>query len=269
MLKLLGRRHDSRQAINAVEAAQVAGFTNVNLDLMYGLPGQSMDQWQDTLQRVASLSPKHLSLYALTPEEGTPLHQWLKDGSVPNPDSDLAADMYQHARDHLAEAGFHHYEISNWSLPDCQAIHNLGYWRNLPYLGVGPGAHSRLGAYRFWDVSSPRSYLAKVKKWAASNPGAYQGLTEAALESASPVDGWEHISPEIDSSEMMILGLRLLDGMDLGEASARVGQDLEAIYGAQIDELTGLGLLERSNGLLRLTTETYLVANQVFTRFVG
>jgi oxygen-independent coproporphyrinogen-3 oxidase len=83
------------------------------------------------------------------------------------------------------------------------------------------------------------------------------------------VDGWEHISPEIDSSEMMILGLRLLDGMDLGEASARVGQDLEAIYGAQIDELTGLGLLERSNGLLRLTTETYLVANQVFTRFVG
>jgi len=269
MLKLLGRRHDSRQAINAVEAAQVAGFTNVNLDLMYGLPGQSMDQWQDTLQRVASLSPKHLSLYALTPEEGTPLHQWLKDGSVPNPDSDLAADMYQHARDHLAEAGFHHYEISNWSLPHCQAIHNLGYWRNLPYLGVGPGAHSRLGAYRFWDVSSPRSYLAKVKKWAASNPGAYQGLTEAALESASPVDGWEHISPEIDSSEMMILGLRLLDGMDLGEASARVGQDLEAIYGAQIDELTGLGLLERSNGLLRLTTETYLVANQVFTRFVG
>jgi len=269
MLKMLGRRHDSSRAKNAVEEAQAAGFTNINLDLMYGLPGQSMTQWQDTLQRVTSLTPKHLSLYALTPEAGTPLHQSLKDGSVPNPDSDLAADMYQHAREHLAEAGFHHYEISNWSLPDYQALHNLGYWRNLPYLGVGPGAHSRLGSYRFWDVSSPRSYMTNVRKWAASNPEACQSLTEAALKSASPVDGWEHISPEIDGSEIMILGLRLLDGMDMEEASARVGQDLEAIYGGQIGELSELGLLERRNGLLRLTTETYLIANQVFTRFVG
>ena len=133
---------------------------------------------------------------------------------------------------------------------------------------MGPGAHSRLGAYRFWDISSPRRYLADVKKWAASNPEAYQGLTEATLESASPVVGWEHISPEIDRSEIMILSLRLLDGMDLGEASTRVGQDLEAIYGAQLEELTELGLIECNNGLLRLTTETYLIANQVFTRFV-
>ena len=269
LLKLLGRRHDSAQAVGAVKAAQDGGFTNINLDLMYGLPGQSMAQWQDTLQRVMSLGPKHLSLYALTPEEGTPLHQWLKEGSVPQPDSDLAADMYQFAREHLAEAGFHHYEISNWSLPGCQARHNLGYWRNLPYLGVGPGAHSRLGAYRFWDISSPRKYLANVKKWVTSHPAAFQRLDEAALQSANPVDSWEHISPEIDCSEMMILGLRLLDGMDLVEASAQVGADLEAVYGQQIEELTVMGLLERNNGGLRLTSGAYLIANQVFTRFVG
>ena len=269
LLKLLGRRHDSTQAVNAVKSAQDAGFTNINLDLMYGLPGQSMDQWQDTLRRVMALEPKHLSLYALTPEEGTPLHQWLKDGSVPQPDSDLAADMYQCAREYLAEAGFHHYEISNWSLPGCQAIHNLGYWRNLPYLGVGPGAHSRLGAYRFWDIASPRSYLNKVTQWQKSQQDPFDRLDETALQSASPVESWEHISPEIDCSEMMILGLRLLDGMDLGVASAQVGEDLEAIYKTEIDDLTGLGLLERTNGVLRLTSGAYLIANQVFTRFVG
>lgn len=269
LLELLGRRHNSSQAIDAVKAAQDAGFTNINLDLMYGLPGQSMRQWQETLQGVTSLNPQHLSLYALTPEEGTPLHQWLKEGSVPQPDSDLAADMYQGAREHLARAGFHHYEISNWSLTGCQALHNLGYWRNLPYLGVGPGAHSRLGAYRFWDVSSPRNFLDKVAQWQKSQPEPFTHLDETALRSASPVDNWEHISPEIDCSEMMILGLRLLDGMDLGEASARVGEDLESVFGKQIEELTSMGLLERYNGVLRLTSKTYLKANQVFTRFVG
>ena len=269
LLKLLGRRHDSAQAVGAVAAAREAGFPNINLDLMYGLPGQTMGQWQDTLQRVTSLEPKHLSLYALTPEEGTPLHQWLKEGSVPQPDSDLAADMYQFARDHLAGAGFHHYEISNWSLPGCQAVHNLGYWRNLPYLGVGPGAHSRLGAYRFWDISSPRSYLNKVTQWEKSQPGPFNTLDESSLQSASPVDSWERISQEIDCSEMMILGLRLLGGMDLAEASAQVGEDLETVYRTQIEELTALGLLESNNGVLRLTGGTYLIANQVFTRFVG
>ena len=268
LLKLLGRRHDSHQAVAAVKAAQSSGFTNINLDLMYGLPGQSLAQWRDTLQRVLSLEPKHLSLYALTPEEGTPLHRWLKEGSLPQPDSDLAADMYQAAQEYLAEAGFHHYEISNWSQPGCQAIHNLGYWRNLPYLGVGPGAHSRLGAYRFWDISSPRSYLEQVTQWQKSQPEPFDGLNESDLQSALPVDSWEHIDPETDYSDMMILGLRLLDGMDLSEASAHIGADLEGVYKTEIQELIALGLLERNNGLLRLTSASYLIANQAFTRFV-
>lgn len=269
LLKLLGRRHDSAQAVNAVKLAQNAGFANINLDLMYGLPDQTTDQWQQTLHQVVDLKPQHLSLYALTPEEGTPLHQWLKDGSVPQPDSDLAADMYQLARELLSEAGFHHYEISNWSLPGFPARHNLGYWRNLPYLGVGPGAHSRLGAYRFWDVSSPRSYLDKITKWQKGQPTPLGKLDETTLKSAYPVDGWEHISPELDRSETMILGLRLLDGLDLGQASARLSADLESLYGLQIEELIALGMLERHDDVLRLTSGSYLIANQVFTRFVG
>ena len=269
LLAQLGRRHGPDQAIEAFQTAQDAGFTNINLDLMYGLPRQTMSQWQDTIQKVASLGSAHLSLYCLTLEEGTPLHRWVKDGDVPVPDEDLAADMYSYARATLADAGYYHYEVSNWSLPGRGAWHNIGYWRNLPYLGVGPGAHSSLMSHRFWQVSSPRLYIAKVKEWADSNPKPFDAMAEVALDTVYPIDGWEHIDIDTDCSEIMILGLRLLDGLDLKEASDRAGVDLESRYGAQIKDLVELGLLERQDGRLRLNSSAYLIANQVFTRFVS
>lgn len=277
LLKLLGRRHDAAQAVQAVKTARSAGFLNVSMDLMYGLPDQSLGQWQDTLSRLVSLQPNHLSLYCLTPEEGTPLHRWIQEGSVAEPDGDLAADMYQWARELLAEAGFHHYEISNWALPGCQARHNVVYWRNLPYLGVGPGAHSRLGDYRFWDISPPRAYMTKVQAWKDGlndrqkdrQPEPILEFTDATLKTVCQVEGWEHISLETRCAETMILGLRLLDGMNLDEASHQAGADLKSIYAEQISELLGLGLLERHQKVLRVTSSTYMIANQVFTRFVG
>ena len=152
LLQLLGRRHSADDAITAFQTARDAGFENVNLDLMYGLPHQSVAQWEDTITRLAALFPEHVSLYALTLEEGTPMRLWADQGRIPEPDPDLAADMYAIARRVLAESGYHHYEISNWARPGLQSRHNLVYWRNEPYLGVGPGAHSRLGDYRFWTV---------------------------------------------------------------------------------------------------------------------
>ena len=268
LLAQLGRRHGPAQAIEAFHIAQAAGFTNINLDLMYGLPRQTMSQWQNTVQKVVSLRPAHLSLYCLTLEEGTPLHRWVQEGDMPRPDEDLAADMYAFARASLADVGYHHYEVSNWSLPGCGACHNMGYWRNLPYLGVGPGAHSSLGSYRFWQVSSPRLYIAKVKEWADGDPKPFHGMTEEALDTACPIDSWEHIGANTACAETMFLGLRLLDGLDLVEASDRAGADLESRFQTQIRELVNQGLLEWQDGRLRLTTTTYLIANQVFTRFV-
>ena len=166
LLTMLGRRHGPEQAALAFRTARAAGFTDVNLDLMYGLPDQTIDQWRDTVEQVTSWGPEHLSLYCLTLEEGTPMHRQVRDGGLPKPDEDLAADMYSHARSALAEAGYHHYEVSNWCRPGHESRHNIGYWRNLPYLGVGPGAHSSLAGYRFWQVSSPRQYIASVKQWA-------------------------------------------------------------------------------------------------------
>ncbi|MBC8280192.1 MAG: radical SAM family heme chaperone HemW [Chloroflexi bacterium] len=268
LLNLLGRRHQASEGVEAFQAARQAGFDNINLDLMYGLPNQSMDQWRQTLSSLIELKPEHISLYALTIEEGTPMHRWAAEGKIPEPDSDLAADMYQHAREALADAGYHHYEISNWSLPDLECKHNLVYWENGPYLGVGPGAHSRLGDYRFWTVLSPRDYNTKASGWGGDGVRPLDELVESALENIPTLGGWEHLTLETICSETMFLGLRLLDGLNLSEASALAGADLAKKFQPQIKECIQLGLLEQDGDCLKLTEQTYLVANQAFTRFL-
>ena len=268
LLRLLGRRHDADQALEAFESARRGGFRNINLDLMYGLPQQTMAQWETTLQRLVSHGPEHISLYALTLEDGTPLQKWVEMGRHPEPDPDLAADMYHYAEDLLEAGGYHHYEISNWCLPGLESRHNMAYWLNRPYLGVGPGAHSSLGSFRFWDVSSPVAYIKAVKDWDGNPFPPPAALTEVTLDTVPPVDLCEFIDEETRCSETMFLGLRLLEGIDLEAVSAGVECDLSARYNREIQDLVGLGLLERGNGILRLTKPAYLIANQVFTRFI-
>ena len=269
LLQLLGRRHTADGAIEAFQTARDAGFNNVNLDLMYGLPNQSLAQWEDTVERLAVLSPEHISLYALTLEEGTPMKVWADQGKIPEPDPDMAADMYALARRVLAASGYRHYEISNWAQPGRESQHNLIYWRNEPYIGVGPGAHSRLGEYRFWTVLSPRDYTSSAAQWQLSSAGRWDAFDETELREARTVDGWERIDAETACAETMFLGLRLLDGLSLSQASAAVGEDLAARYRDEIEELLALGLLRREGDTIRLDEAAYLIANQVFTRFLG
>ena len=194
---------------------------------------------------------------------------WAEQGKIPEPDPDLAADMYALARRVLAAAGYRHYEISNWAKPERESRHNLIYWRNEPYLGVGPGAHSRLGAYRFWTAPAPRDYAGRAARWRQESSGARDAFGEEELRDARTVDGWEHIDAGTDCAETMFLGLRLLDGLDLRQASAAVGRDLAARYRADIEELLALSLLRREGDVIRLDESAYLIANQVFTRFLG
>jgi oxygen-independent coproporphyrinogen-3 oxidase len=269
LLSILGRRHDADQAMEALEIARSGGLSNINLDFMYGLPHQTMSQWKDTMQRMVAQRPTHISLYCLTLEEGTPLHHWVETGKLPQSDQDLAADMYHYAADLMEQQGYQHYEISNWCLPGFECRHNLCYWLNQPYLGVGPGAHSCLGTFRFWDISSPGTYIKAANDWSAANSPPVHELTEEVLTSILPVDNQEYIDPETFCGETMFLGLRLLEGMDLAQVSAQVGIDLAQRYESEIQDLTELGLLEQVGPLLRLTKSTHLIANQVFTRFVG
>ena len=268
LLQLLGRRHSANGAIAAFQTARESGFENVNLDLMYGLPRQTAAQWEDAITRLAALSPEHISLYALTLEEGTPMRLWADQGKIPEPDPDVAADMYCLARDALSASGYHHYEISNWAKPGMQSRHNLIYWRNEPYLGAGPGAHSRIGDYRFWTELAPREYASCAAEWSKAPAHSWQEFGEGELGQARTVAGWEHIDPDTGCAETMFLGLRLLDGLDLAQASRRAGQNLALRYAAEIEELLSLGLLRRDGELLRLDPSAYLIANQVFTRFL-
>ncbi|HRQ13750.1 MAG TPA: radical SAM family heme chaperone HemW [Promineifilum sp.] len=164
-LALLGREHDFAAAVTALSAARAAGFDNLNLDLIYGLPGQSVADWQRTLDAALPLGVEHVSLYCLTIEPGTPMQRWLHNGTIMAPDPDTAADQYEAACHALAAAGYGHYEISNWARPGRECRHNIVYWRNRPYLGLGAGAHGMAGGYRYQVVRQPRTYIKRITNY--------------------------------------------------------------------------------------------------------
>lgn len=251
-LRLLGRIHSAGQAAAALSAARQAGFKDVSLDLIYGLPRQTLADWSFSLERALALEPEHLSLYALSVEAGTPLARDIARGHLPLPDSDLAAEMYEMAAEVCAAAGYLHYEISNWARGAArQCRHNLIYWRNEPYLGLGAGAHSWQGRRRWANAAAPDEYATRL---AGGNP---------------TVAEEETISPELEMGETMMMGLRLVEeGVPFDRFQQRFGLDPRRCYEAEIAELVELGLLEVDDERLRLSPRGCLLGNQVFARFL-
>jgi oxygen-independent coproporphyrinogen-3 oxidase len=250
-LRLLGRIHTWAQAVESVAWAREAGFENLNLDLIFGLPAQTPARWRETLEAALALEPEHLSLYDLSVEEGTVLAEQIARGKLPAPDEDLAAEMYELAEEMLAEAGFFHYEISNWAKADTNVCrHNLVYWRNEPWLGVGAGAHSWLEGRRWANARHPREYI-------------------AAMEAGgTPVAEVEEIDQQMEMGETMMLGLRLAEGVSDGRFRARFGARLEKVFHDELVELQSLGLLAWDGCVACLTPRGRLLGNQVFARFV-
>jgi putative oxygen-independent coproporphyrinogen III oxidase len=259
LLRWMGRIHSPEDVERAFVAARAAGFDNINLDFMYALPGQTLESWVATLERALALKPDHLSLYSLIVEEHTPLHRWVSEGKVAPPDDDLAADMYEHARQRLREAGYLHYEISNWARPGCECAHNLTYWRNLPYVGLGAGAHSWYGSRRFVEAKSLREYTARVNA-ALRSPSRDAG---AALPAAAIIEE-EVISRELEMAETVMLSLRLMAGVDLADFERRYGQSLESVFAERLSEALAAALVETVEGRLRLTEHGTLLGNEVF-----
>jgi oxygen-independent coproporphyrinogen III oxidase len=251
-LRLLGRIHTAAEALEAFRTARDAGFRNISLDLIFGLPGQSLASWRASLHRALDLAPEHLSLYALSVEPRTPLAGGIERGELPIPDPDLAADMYELAEEACAAAGYFHYEISNWARQgDLRCEHNLVYWRNEDYIGLGAGAHSWARGQRWANVASPPEYTALLSR------------------GASPVASEEAIPPELEMGETMMMGLRLVDeGVTFEGFRRRFGADLRQWYAVEIEELDRLGLLEIGDGRVRLSPRGRLLANQVFYRFL-
>ena len=250
-LDLLGRIHKAAEVQEAVHCARSAGFENLNLDLIYGLPGQGLADWQRTLDEAVAMMPEHLSLYALTLEVETPMWRAIKEKSLPDIDPDLSADQYEMAEDLLAAHGYRHYEISNWAEEGRECRHNMVYWQNQPYLGVGVAAHSWLDGHRMANTENLDEYLA----------------TFAGKRPLLP-DMDEVIGLDLELAETVILGLRLEAGVDINSLKNRFGIDVLSYYSQPIREMVDSGLMKHTGEYIRLTRRGRLLSNEVFWRIL-
>lgn len=266
LLHWMGRVHSPEEVEMAFAAGRAAGFSNINLDFIYALPGQSLQTWADTLDRALALGPEHLSLYSLIVEEGTPLFRWVRQGKVRPVDEDVAADMYELAEKRLGTAGYVHYEISNWAKPGFECRHNLTYWRNLPYIGLGAGAHGWFGGYRYAEARPIREYIERVR---LTDTAGHFGtsIPPGQLPGAAVVET-EPIPLALQMTETAILGLRLVEGVDLAAFAQRYGVDFDAVFGSRLADMCDYQLVEKQEHHLRLTPRGRLLGNEVFERLL-
>src|ERR1700736_6147364 len=250
LLKTLGRIHTPEEITQALSAARKAGFTSINLDFMFGLPGQTMRHWQETLDQALALHPEHFSLYSLIIEEGTPFYTWAEEGRIIPGDEDLCADMYEYADERLQAAGYVNYEISNWALPGHASRHNLTYWQNLPYFGMGAGAHSFFAGKRFSNERDPQRYINALKK------------------RQLPVVESETIEKMQEMSETAFLALRTAQGLHLPTFEERFAAPFASFVGDRLRMVEEAGLLEHAEGWLRLSKRGRLLGNEVFLRLL-
>ena len=234
VLRILERRHTPGRALQAIAEAHAAGFEHLNLDVIYGTPGESDDDLRATLDAVLDAPVDHVSAYSLIVEDGTAMARKVRKGIIPPPDEDTYADRYAMIDQELSAAGFDWYEVSNWAKPGGQCLHNLGYWRDHDYYGAGPGAHSHIGNIRFYNVKHPTTY---------------------AAQATQPQAGSEELTPHDRHTEALMLGLRLREGIceDLIGAGAR---DV-------INDYINRGLLARTHGMLHVTDAGRLLADGI------
>ena len=246
-LKLLGRTHDSADVRTTFQLLRESGFESINLDLIAGLPGQTIDGWKRNLEAALKLGPEHLSLYLLDVHEGTPLADQIDRGMRPKPNDDVAAEMYAYIIDAVAAAGYEHYEISNFCQPGFESRHNTKYWNGAPYYSFGNSAHSYDGVRRRWaNERDPAKYVEMIER------------------GESPVIEQTKLSEEDARSEAVFLGLRLMRGIDLKDYRTRFGRDLRSESNRELDRLSEAGLIEFDDDVLKLTTRGALLSNEVF-----
>lgn len=266
-LRLLERKHSLEDVIRAVNDAKSVGFLNSNLDLIFGLPGQSLEDWDVSLQAALNISPDHLSLYNLIIEEGTPLARQIQNGAIPEPDDDISADQYELSCEVLEKNGFDHYEISNWAKKDgrqdFRCLHNLQYWRLHPYLGFGCDAVGFLPASMDGHGNTGQLMVNE------SGINRYIRQLESAHANNNLSGFLRPVSETYEMETLMYMGFRLLEeGVDPDEFMKRFGVDILQIYGKKLDYLVSRGLIEiSSGGNFRLTRNSWFTSNLVFREF--
>ncbi len=263
-LSFLGRIHSAEEAEDAVRLARGAGFDNIGIDLIYGIPGQTPDRWKDTLKKVVQLKPKHISTYELTLEKGTQLHEVfhisrlnLDMSSDRKPlHEDTIIEMYEYAIDYLTDQGFDHYEISNFAIPGYECRHNLNYWDRGEYYGAGLGAHTLVHETRYCNTENLDEYLQLVS------------------ENRSPAVNRETITEEAAFSEALFLGLRKTEGIHAESLARRYHKSILSLYGNELNTFRESGLIEISQSPcsyetnIRLTRKGLILSNEIFKIFI-
>ncbi len=262
-LKTLGRIHDSKDIFKFYDDARSAGFDNINLDLIFTLPDQTLEDWKKDIRAAIDLEPNHLSTYNLQVEEGTPLWEMSKSQApnpkqyqnpkfkIPNEDEELA--MYEHAIETLTSKGYHHYEISNFAKPGFECKHNINYWKNGSYIGVGVGAHSHVNGRRRANPDSVESYIGCGGGYASVSCIGFVNRT------TNETDNVLRYVTETDKRETIFMGLRLLKGLSVDKFQG---------FEKELAELIKSGLLMRENSHVKLTRKGLYLANEVFEKFV-
>lgn len=250
-LARLGRSHTAHETRTTYRQLRDAGFDNVSLDLIAGLPGQTLTGWLKNLDEVFSLRPEHVSFYLLEVHEGTPLAEHIRRGLQPRPDDDLAAEMYEVMLERAGAIGYQHYEISNLCLPNYQSRHNTKYWTGAPYFGFGCSAHSYDGEFRRWaNERDIARYVDSVE----------QGRSPVVIETV--------LTREERQAESVFLGLRMMNGFSLNKYSDLFGADLRETHRQDLARFREAGLIEYQGDLVRLTRAGALMSNEVFGAFV-
>ncbi len=249
-LRKLGRLHTAEQAVETVVSAQKAGFVNVSLDLMFGLPGQTVSGWRQTLARACELGPDHLSIYELTIEEGSVFADMRKQGKLSLPDEEQVLEMMAATLEETVKNGFSRYEISNYARPGKECRHNSNYWRNGPYTGIGAGAVSCLSGRRFKGIADMDEYCRRIET------------------GQSPYVEMEELDTEARFRETVIMGLRMTEGVSIPALADCFGVELEEYYGQTLRQLRDSGLVEVEGESLRLTGTGLRLANRVMAELV-
>jgi oxygen-independent coproporphyrinogen III oxidase len=249
-LSAMGRRHTAAQALAAYRDLRAAGFDNVSVDLIAGFPGQTLLSVQANLDKILNLQPDHVSIYLLEVKSGTSLDTMIRSGEIPAPDEDLIADMYEMIGANVASAGYQQYEISNFARTGHACRHNLKYWQDAIYLGLGPGAHGMTGQNRYANVESVAEYESMLRQ----NRLPFASVTK--------------LNEEVRFREALIMGMRLTEGVNLRSLGERYCMDAEAFVAETIGDLQEAGLFLLEDQLLRLTPRGRLLSNVIFSRWV-
>jgi oxygen-independent coproporphyrinogen-3 oxidase len=250
-LAFLGRIHTAEEAVAGYRLLRELGFSNLNLDLIFGIPGSSRERLGRDVAAIAALGPEHISCYCLIFEEGTPLHRLRERGLVFEVDEEEELAQYRLVREILGGAGYAQYEISNFARPGRECRHNLLYWGPGEYHGLGPSAHGHVGGMRYGNIRDLGRYCRLL-------------LDEGRL----PRDLEERLEPAAKAREALVMGLRRIEGVSRGRFRAETGLDLEALRGVEIDRMVEQGLLERAGDRVRLTERGLFVSDSVFAELV-